>query len=140
MGAVALMMLGAQWYILFNVAAGAQAIPTDMVACADIFKLKSWRRWKDFILPSVFPFLLTGWITSAGGAWNASIVSEYLQKGDTTYTATGLGAIISQATNNGNFDQLAAAIVVMAVCVVTINRSVWRRLQKKADLYCRFGG
>lgn len=139
-GAVVLMMLGAQWYILFNVAAGAQAIPADMVACADIFKLKSWRRWKQFILPAIFPFLLTGWITSAGGAWNASIVSEYLQKGDNTYTATGLGAIISQATNDGNFDQLAAAIVVMAVCVVAINRSVWRRLQKKADLYCRFGG
>ena len=139
-GAVVLMMLGAQWYILFNVAAGAQAIPADMVACADIFKLKSWRRWKNFILPAIFPFLLTGWITSAGGAWNASIVSEYLQKGDTTYVATGLGAIISQATNDGNFDLLAASIVVMAVCVVAINRNVWRRLQKKADLYCRFGG
>ncbi len=139
-GAVVLMMLGAQWYILFNVAAGAQTIPADMVACADIFRLKGWRRWRQFILPGIFPFLLTGWITSAGGAWNASIVSEYLQKGGETYTATGLGALISQATNNGNFNQLAAAIVVMAVCVVAINRSLWRNLQKKADLYCRFGG
>lgn len=139
-GAAALMMLGAQWYILFNVAAGAQAIPADMVACADVFQIRGWRRWRQFILPSIFPFLITGWITSAGGAWNASIVSEYLQQGGKTYEATGLGALISEATNAGNFNLLAAAIIVMAVCVVGINRTLWRNLQKKADLYCRFGG
>lgn len=138
-GATVLMMLGAQWYILFNVAAGAQAIPADMVACADVFRIRGWQRWRRFILPSIFPFLVTGWITSAGGAWNASIVSEFLQQGGKTYSATGLGALISEATNSGNFDLLAGAIVVMAVCVVTINRTLWRNLQKKGDLYCRFG-
>ncbi len=86
-GSVVLMMLGAQWYILFNVAAGAQAIPADMVACADVFKINGLARWKNFILPAIFPSLVTGWITSAGGAWNASIVAEYVQQGSHTYTA-----------------------------------------------------
>lgn len=139
-GSVVLMMLGAQWYILFNVAAGAQAIPADMVSCADIFRLKGWVRWKKFILPAILPSLVTGWVTSAGGAWNASIVAEYVQQGGKTYDAFGLGDLISHATNSGNFNVLAAAVVVMAVTVVTINRTLWRRLQKTGDLYCRFGG
>jgi NitT/TauT family transport system permease protein len=139
-GAVVLMMLGAQWYILFNVAAGAQSIPADVNACASIFQLRGWRWWRQFALPAIFPFLVTGWITSAGGAWNASIVSEYLQYGGGIHTATGLGAYISEATNAGHFPQLAAAVVVMAVCVVAINRTFWKRLQRKGDLYCRFGG
>jgi len=139
-GAIILMMLGAQWYILFNVAAGAQAIPADMIACADIFRFRGWSRWKHFLLPAIFPPLVTGWITSAGGAWNASIVSEYLQIGDKTFTATGLGATISEATAGGDFNKLAASVVVMAVCVVAINRTFWKTLQRKGDLYCRFGG
>ncbi len=129
-GAAILMMLGAQWYILFNVAAGAQSIPADMVSCADIFKIGSWERWRYFILPAIFPFLVTGWITSAGGAWNASIVAEYVQQGGNTYTAFGLGDLISQATSQGKFDVLAAAVLVMALSVVAINRSFWKRLQK----------
>ena len=139
-GAVVLMMLGAQWYILFNVAAGAQSIPADMVSCAEIFKIKGWARWRYFILPAIFPFLVTGWITSAGGAWNASIVAEYVQQGGKAYNAFGLGDLISRATSEGNFSVLAAAVVVMALTVVTINRSFWKRLQKAGDLYCRFGG
>ncbi len=139
-GAVILMMLGAQWYVLFNVAAGAQAIPADMVACADVFKINGWSRWRKFILPAIFPALVTGWITSAGGAWNASIVAEYVQQGDKTYDAFGLGNLISQATNAGHFDVLAAAVILMAVAVVTINRTFWRRLQRAGDTYCRFGG
>lgn len=139
-GSVILMMLGAQWYVLFNVAAGAQAIPADMVACADVFRIKGWTRWRKFILPAIFPALVTGWITSAGGAWNASIVAEYVQQGSQTYTAFGLGALISEATEGGHFDILAAAVIVMALAVVTINRSFWRRLQKAGDTYCRFGG
>jgi len=138
-GAMLLMMLGAQWYILFNVAAGAQSIGADMVACADIFHLRGWRRWRQFILPAIFPSLVTGWITSAGGAWNASIVAEYLQQGGHTYSAFGLGSIISQATNAGDFHVLAAAVVAMAVVVVAINRTFWKRLQHLGDLYCRFG-
>lgn len=139
-GAVVLMMLGAQWYILFNVAAGAQAIPADVNACASILHLRGWFRWAKFLLPAIFPSLVTGWITSAGGAWNASIVSEYLQQGGKTYVASGLGAYISEATNAGHFPQLAAAVVVMAVCVVAINRTFWRSLQRRADTYCRLGG
>jgi NitT/TauT family transport system permease protein len=139
-GSMVLMMLGAQWYILFNVAAGAQAIPADLISCADIFRFRGWARWKTFLLPAIFPPLVIGWITAAGGAWNASIVSEYLQQGGRTYTATGLGASISEATNAGDFNKLAASVVVMAVCVVAVNRTFWKRLQTKADLYCRFGG
>jgi NitT/TauT family transport system permease protein len=139
-GAVVLMMLGAQWYILFNVAAGAQSIPADMVSCADVFKMANWKRWRYFILPAIFPFLVTGWITAAGGAWNASIVAEYVQQRGQTYTAFGLGDLISQATSAGKFDVLAAAVVVMALAVVTINRTLWKRLQRLGDDYCRFGG
>jgi NitT/TauT family transport system permease protein len=139
-GAVVLMMLGAQWYILFNVAAGAQSIPADMVSCADVFKMANWKRWRYFILPAIFPFLVTGWITAAGGAWNASIVAEYVQQRGQTYTAFGLGDLISQATSAGKFDVLAAAVVVMALTVVTINRTLWKRLQRLGDDYCRFGG
>ena len=139
-GAVILMMLGAQWYILFNVAAGAQSIPADMVSCADVFKMANWKRWRYFILPAIFPSLVTGWITAAGGAWNASIVAEYVQQRGQTYTAFGLGDLISQATSAGKFDVLAAAVVVMALTVVTINRTLWKRLQRLGDDYCRFGG
>jgi len=139
-GAVILMMLGAQWYILFNVAAGAQAIPSDMVACADIFRFRGLARWRKFLLPAVFPSLVTGWITSAGGAWNASIVSEYLEQGGKLFTATGLGATISEATAAGDFNKLAASVVVMAACVVAINRTFWKSLQRLGDRYCRFGG
>ncbi|HEY5952729.1 MAG TPA: ABC transporter permease subunit [Terrimicrobiaceae bacterium] len=139
-GAVVLMMLGAQWYILFNVAAGAQSIPADMVSCADVFRISGWGRWKSFILPAILPFLVTGWITSAGGAWNASIVAEFVQHSGKTYTAFGLGDLISQATGAGQFDVLAAAVLVMALTVVTINRAFWKRLQKFGDQYCRFGG
>jgi NitT/TauT family transport system permease protein len=139
-GAVVLMMLGAQWYILFNVAAGAQSIPADMLSCADVFKIGNWNRWRYFILPAIFPFLVTGWITSAGGAWNASIVAEYVQQGGRRYNAFGLGDLISQATGQGRFDVLAAAVLVMALTVVTINRTLWRRLQRIGDYYCRFGG
>ncbi|CAN5652446.1 ABC transporter permease subunit [soil metagenome] len=139
-GSIILMMLGAQWYILFNVAGGAQAIPADMISCADIFGIKGWARWRQFILPAIFPSLVTGWITSAGGAWNASIVAEYLQQGGQTYNAFGLGDLISRATAAGNFNLLAAAVVVMALSVVTINRTFWKRMQRAGDLYCRFGG
>jgi NitT/TauT family transport system permease protein len=139
-GSVILMMLGAQWYILFNVAAGAQSIPADMISCADVFKINGWTRWRNFILPAIFPFLITGWITSAGGAWNASIVAEYVQQGDKINSAFGVGNLISRATSEGKFDVLAVAVLVMALTVVTINRTFWKRLQRLADLYCRFGG
>ncbi len=137
-GAVPLIMMGTQWYILFNVAASAAAVPNDIISCAEILRLKGWWRWRRFLLPAIFPGLVTGWITAAGGAWNATIVSEYVQVGTKLYQATGLGALISRATNEGNFPKLAAAVLVMATIVVGINRTVWKRLQTIANDRCRF--
>lgn len=138
-GAILLLLFGAQWYILFNVAAAAAAIPNDIVSCADILHLGGWRRWKKFLLPAVLPGLVTGWITAAGGAWNATIVSEYVRVGTRLHQATGLGAYISRATDAGDFPKLAAAVIVMAMIVVGINRTVWKRLQNLANDLCRFG-
>ena len=137
-GSIVLILLGTQWYILFNVAASAAAIPNDIVSCVALLRLDGWRLWRRFLVPAVFPGLVTGWITAAGGAWNATIVSEYVNAGGRLYQATGLGALISRATDAGNFPQLAAAVLVMAVVVVGINRTVWKRLQVVADRRCRF--
>jgi NitT/TauT family transport system permease protein len=137
-GSVLLIMFGTQWYILFNVAGSAAAIPNDIVCCADILHLSGWRRWWKFLLPAVLPGLVTGWITAAGGAWNATIVAEAVTDGDKTYFATGLGAYITRATNDNDFHRLAAAVIVMAVVVVSINRTLWKRLQALANDRCRF--
>jgi NitT/TauT family transport system permease protein len=137
-GAVLLILFGTQWYILFNVAASAAAIPNDIISCAEILHLSGWNRWKNFLLPAILPGLVTGWITAAGGAWNATIVSEIVSIGKTTYTATGLGAYITNASNANNFSNLTAAVIVMAVVVVSINRLLWKRLQNLANDRCRF--
>ncbi len=137
-GAIPLIMMGTQWYLLFNVAAAASAVPNDIISCAALLRLSGWQRWRQFLLPAVFPGLVTGWITAAGGAWNATIVSEYVQVGDKLYEATGLGAFISRATNDGNFPRLSAAVLVMAVVVVGINRALWKPLQNLANDRCRF--
>ena len=138
-GAIPLIMLGTQWYILFNVASAASAIPNDIRSCADILRLDGWRRWWRYLLPAIAPGLVTGWITAAGGAWNATIVSEYVHTGGKLYQATGLGALISRATDSGNFPKLTAAVLVMAIIVVGINRTVWKKLQALANERCRFG-
>ena len=132
-GSIALLLLGTQWYILFNVIAGAIAIPTDLKECCSVFRLEGLARWKTLILPGIFPYLVTGLVTASGGAWNASIVAEYFHFKGQTYTTVGLGATISQATDTGNFDLLLAATIVMAATVVTINRLVWRRLYGLAE-------
>jgi NitT/TauT family transport system permease protein len=137
-GAVLLILFGTQWYILFNVAASAAAIPNDIISCSEILHLSGWSRWSKFLLPAILPGLVTGWITAAGGAWNATIVSEIVPIGKTTYTATGLGAYITNASNANNFSDLTAAVIVMAVVVVTINRLLWKRLQNLANERCRF--
>jgi len=137
-GAVLLILFGTQWYILFNVAAAAAAIPNDIISCAEVLHLKGWNRWSKFLLPAILPGLVTGWITAAGGAWNATIVSEIVPIGSTTYTATGLGAYITNASNDNNFPHLTAAVIVMAVVVVAINRLLWKRLQNLANDRCRF--
>ena len=131
-GSIILLLLGTQWYILFNVIAGAMAIPTDLKEASALFQFTSVQRWKTLILPGIFPYLITGLVTASGGAWNASIVAEYFRLKDQTHTTIGLGAIISRATDAGNFALLLASTIVMAMVVVTINRLVWRRLYRLA--------
>jgi NitT/TauT family transport system permease protein len=128
LGSVLLMLLGTQWYVLFNVVAGATAIPADLREAARVYRLSRWRRFTGLYLPAVFPYLVTGWITAAGGAWNASIVSEYVAFRGQVLTAPGLGARISAAAAAGDFPLLAASVAVMAAVVVLFNRLVWHRL------------
>jgi len=132
-GCVALMLLGAQWYILFNVLAGAMAIPQDLEEAVAIYRLRGWARWRTLYLPGVFPYLVTGLITAAGGAWNASIVSEYLRYKGRTLVAPGLGSLITQATAAGDFSLLAAGVLTMALTLVVLNRLLWKRLYRIAD-------
>ena len=130
---VVLLMLGTQWYILFNVIAGSSAIPRELWEVSRLSRFSWWHRWKQLILPAIFPSLLTGWITAMGGAWNASIVAEYMKFRGQTLMTTGLGAAISQATERGQFHILAAAVGIMAVTVVGFNRLVWRPLSHRAQ-------
>jgi NitT/TauT family transport system permease protein len=132
-GSIILLLLGTQWYILFNVIAGAIAIPTDLKEVSNVFHFGSWERWKSLLLPAIFPYLITGFVTASGGAWNASIVAEYFHFKGQTFSTVGLGAVISQATDSGNFHVLIAATVLMAALVVTINRLLWRRLYALAS-------
>jgi NitT/TauT family transport system permease protein len=132
-GSLALMMLAAQWYILFNVIAGAMAIPSDLKEVASLFHFGSLQRWTTVILPGIFPFLITGLVTASGGAWNASIVAEYFHIHNRTLTTLGLGAQISAASDHGDFPTLLLATIIMALMVVTINRLVWRPLYRLAE-------
>jgi NitT/TauT family transport system permease protein len=132
-GAVLLMLLGTQWYILFNVIAGAMAIPGDLRETARSYRLSLWQRLRTLYVPAVFPYLVTGWVTAAGGAWNASIVAEYVTFKGEVQQAWGLGAQINDATSRRNFSLLAASVLVMAVMVVLFNRSIWRRLYELAE-------
>jgi len=132
-GSIVLLLLGTQWYILFNVIAGAIAIPTDLKECCSVFQMHGLERWKKLILPGIFPYLVTGMVTASGGAWNASIVAEYFHFKGHIYTTVGLGATISQATDAGNFNLLLAATMIMAATVVTINRLLWRKLYALAE-------
>ena len=132
-GSVALMLLGTQWYILFNVIAGAMALPSELREVADVFDLSRGERWRTVILPGIFPYLITGLVTASGGAWNASIVAEYFHVREETLSTLGLGAEISRATDTGNFALLLFATIVMATIVVTVNRLVWRPLYRLAE-------
>lgn len=139
-GSIALMLLGAQWYILFNVIAGAMAIPSDLKEAASLYRFTPWQRWTTLILPGIFPYLVTGLVTASGGAWNASIVAEYFHFKDQTLQTIGLGAQISAATDEGKFSTLLLATVLMALIVVTINRLVWRRLYRLAETRYKLEG
>ncbi len=130
---VGLLLLGTQWYILFNVIAGGSAIPKELWEVSQLSRFSMRQRWQHLILPAIFPSLLTGWITAMGGAWNASIVAEYMKFQGKTLSTTGLGAAISQATERGEFHLLAAAVGIMAATVVGFNRLVWRPLSQKAQ-------
>jgi NitT/TauT family transport system permease protein len=132
-GSVVLMLLGTQWYILFNVIAGASAIPSDLKEVANLFHFSRADRWRIVILPGIFPYLVTGLVTASGGAWNASIVAEYFHFRDSVMSTVGLGAQISAATDAGRFDTLLMATIIMATLVVCTNRLVWRPLYRLAE-------
>ena len=131
--AMALMLLGTQWYILFNVVAGAMAIPTDLKEAARVYRFSRFERWRRLILPAIFPYLVTGMLTASGGAWNASIVAEYFHFQGQVLSTSGLGSTISRASDSGRFDVLLAATLVMATVVVLCNRLLWRRLYRLAS-------
>ena len=132
-GSILLMALGTQWYILFNVIAGAQAMPTDLREAAAMFGLRRWRLWRTLIIPAIFPFWVTGAVTATGGAWNASIVAEVASWGHDKLVADGLGAYIAQVTEKGDQPAIYFSILVMAMFVVIINRVVWRHLYDLAE-------
>jgi NitT/TauT family transport system permease protein len=132
-GSVALMLLGTQWYILFNVIAGAMSIPSDLREAASLYKFTRWQRWTTLILPGIFPYLITGMVTASGGAWNASVFAEYSRLKDHTLSTIGLGAQIDAATDSGNFPTLLLATILISLMVVSMNRLVWRRLYRLAE-------
>ncbi|MGD0962832.1 MAG: ABC transporter permease subunit [Candidatus Acidiferrales bacterium] len=132
-GSIILLLLGTQWYILFNVIAGASAIPTDLREVCSLYRFPRWERWRTLLLPAIVPYVVTGFVTASGGAWNASIIAEYFRFRGQTFSVTGLGAVISRATDTGNFAMLLGATLVMAAMVVTFNRFVWRRLYRLAS-------
>ena len=128
-----LMILGTQWYILFNVIAGASMIPRDLCLAADNFGVTGWQWWRRLALPGIFPFYITGAITAAGGAWNASIVAEYVSWGNTTLKATGLGYYIHANTLTGNFPKIALGTAMMCIYVLIFNHLIWRPLYRLAQ-------
>lgn len=132
-GSILLIAMGTQWYILFNVIAGAMAIPSDLKEAARTYGLSGWAVWRTLILPAIFPFWVTGACTAAGGAWNASIVAELATWGNTTLKADGLGAFIAEVTQKGDTPMIISSIAIMCIFVVTTNKLVWRRLYDYAE-------
>jgi NitT/TauT family transport system permease protein len=131
--AILLMLMGTQWYLLFNVIAGASTIPQDLRYTTALLRLSRWERWRTLILPALFPYVITGAITASGGAWNASIVAEYIEFGGRTLRTKGIGDLIAFATARGEYSLLLASTVAMIVIVVFINRLFWRRLYQLAE-------
>jgi NitT/TauT family transport system permease protein len=128
-----LMVFGTQWYILFNVIAGASTVPTELRYAAQNLGLSGWLKWRRYLIPAVFPSFVTGAITASGGSWNASIVAEYVSWGDTTLEAHGLGSYIAHMTAVGDFPRIALGIGVMCIFVMGLNHFVWRRLYRLAE-------
>ncbi len=128
-----LMILGTQWYLLFNVIAGASTIPTELRLAARNFGLSGWLKWRRYLLPAIFPSFVTGAITATGGSWNASIVAEYVTWGSTTLQAHGIGSYIAEMTARGDFPRIALGIGIMCLFVMGLNHFVWRRLYEMAE-------
>ncbi len=128
-----LMILGTQWYILFNVIAGTTALPRNLKMAVSTLNVRGWLWWRKLVLPGIFPYFITGVITAAGGAWNISIISEAVSWGHIKLHATGLGAFITEVTNQGDFPEIALGITVMSLYVLVINRFVWRPLYNLAE-------
>ncbi len=139
-GSIALMLLGTQWYILFNVIAGAMSIPSDLREVSSLYRFTRWQRWTRLILPGIFPYLITGMVTASGGAWNASVFAEYTHLPGRTLQTIGLGAQISSATDSGRFPILLLATIFISLMVVTMNRLVWRRLYHLAETRYKLEG
>jgi NitT/TauT family transport system permease protein len=139
-GSVALMLLGTQWYILFNVIAGAMSIPSDLREVTSLYRFTRWQKWTRLILPGIFPYLITGMVTASGGAWNASVMAEYSNVQGRTLSTIGLGAQIDAATDSGRFAMLLMATILISLMVVTMNRLVWRRLYRLAETRFKLEG
>jgi NitT/TauT family transport system permease protein len=139
-GSISLMLLGTQWYILFNVIAGAMSIPSDLLEVTSLYRFNRWQRWTKLILPGIFPYLITGMVTASGGAWNASVMAEYSHIKGRTLETIGLGAQISSATDKGRFPMILLATVCISLMVVTMNRLVWRKLYRLAETRYRLEG
>jgi NitT/TauT family transport system permease protein len=133
LAAIILMLMGTQWYLLFNVIAGTMVIPQDLKYTTSLLQLNRLDRWRKLILPSLFPYIITGAITASGGAWNASIVAEYVQFGGKTIYTAGIGSLITRATALGDYPMLLASTLSMVLTVVIINRLVWRQLYYLAE-------
>ena len=139
-GSIALMLLGTQWYILFNVIAGAMSIPSDLREVSSLYRFTRWQRWTKLILPGIFPYLITGMVTASGGAWNASVFAEYSHMPGRTLQTIGLGAQIDAATDAGRFPILLLATIFISLMVVTMNRLVWRKLYRLAETRYKLEG
>jgi NitT/TauT family transport system permease protein len=139
-GSIALMLLGTQWYILFNVIAGAMSIPSDLREVSTLYRFTRWQRWTRMILPGIFPYLITGMVTASGGAWNASVMAEYAHIKGRTLQTIGLGAQIQAATDSGRFPIILLATILISLMVVTMNRLVWRRLYRLAETRYKLEG
>ncbi len=133
-----LMLLGTQWYILFNVVAGASALPEDLKQATANFGVKGWQWWRHLILPGIFPYWITGTLTAVGNCWNTSIIAEAVSWGSTTLVATGLGAYITQKSALGDFPRVALGIAVMSVFVFLMNRLIWQPLYRLAQSRYKF--
>lgn len=140
LGATILMVAASQWYILFNVIGGASLIPFSLIEVATAFRVGGWPYWRDIILPAIFPSLVSGWITAAGGAWNASIVSEYVTFGGAQYVAKGIGSSITIAAQNADYPRLAAGVVAMVTTIVLANVFFWNRLYRLTETRYRLEG